>query len=134
MGAAVGAGFAAFESAGYAMNFLLEFGWDAMLDVIFLRGFLAPGGHVAWAAITGAAMAIASQKYDQISASILTDGKFLKLFAIPVILHALWDSPLANIGAEFYLLPIALTFIVWVVVLILINMALSEIAKHKTNY
>ncbi|MBR5106291.1 MAG: PrsW family intramembrane metalloprotease [Alistipes sp.] len=134
IGAAVGAGFAAFESAGYAMNFLLEFGWDAMLDVIFLRGFLAPGGHVAWAAITGAAMAIASQKYDQISASILTDGKFLKLFAIPVILHALWDSPLANIGAEFYLLPIALTFIVWVVVLILINMALSEIAKHKTNY
>ena len=44
IGAAVGAGFAAFESAGYAMNFLLQGGWDVMMDVIFLRGFLTPGG------------------------------------------------------------------------------------------
>ena len=50
IGAAVGAGFAAFESAGYAMNYLLAGGWDMMLDVIFLRGFLTPGGHIAWAA------------------------------------------------------------------------------------
>lgn len=134
IGAAVGAGFAAFESAGYAMNYLLAGGWDMMLDVIFLRGFLTPGGHIAWAAITGAAMVIASKKYGEITSAILTDGKFLRLFAIPILLHALWDSPLSNIGADIYLLPILLTFIVWVVVLILINMGLSEIAKHKMNY
>ena len=134
IGAAVGAGFAAFESAGYAMNYLLAGGWDMMLDVIFLRGFLTPGGHIAWAAITGAAMVIASKKYGEITSAILTDGKFLRLFAIPILLHALWDSPLSNIGADIYLLSILLTCIVWVVVLILINMGLSEIAKHKMNY
>ena len=133
IGAAVGAGFAAFESAGYAMNYLLAGGWDVMLDVIFLRGFLAPGGHIAWAAITGAAIVITAQKLGGISSNILTDGKFLRLFAIPVLLHALWDSPLSNIGADIYLLPILLTFIVWVVVLILINMGLSEIEKHKMS-
>lgn len=134
IGAAVGAGFAAFESSGYAMNYLLTGGWDMMLDVIFLRGFLTPGGHIAWAAITGAAMVIAAKGYGKISSRILTSGEFLRLFAIPILLHALWDSPLSIIGADIYLLPILLTFIVWVVVLILINMGLSEIAKHKMNY
>lgn len=131
IGAAVGAGFAAFESAGYAMNYLLAGGWEIMLDVIFLRGFLTPGGHIAWAAITGAAIVIASKNYRDISSSIFTDGNFLRLFAIPILLHALWNSPLSNIGAEICLLPILLTLIVWVVVLILINMGLSEIAKTK---
>lgn len=134
VGASVGAGFAAFESAGYAMNYLLTGGWDIMLDVIFLRGILAPGGHIAWAAITGAAIVIASKGYDEMDTNVLTDNKFFRLFAIPVILHALWDSPLSAIGADIYLLPILLTFVVWVVVLILINMGLSEIAKHKMQY
>ncbi len=134
IGACVGAGFAAFESAGYAMNYLLTGGWDMMLDVIFLRGFLTPGGHIAWAAITGAAMAIASKEYEIINSNIFTNKKFIRLFTIPVLLHALWDSPLSNIGADIYLLPLALTFIVWVVVLILINMGLSEIARNKMNY
>jgi len=59
--------------------------------------------------------------------------KFIRLFIIPVLLHALWDSPLSHIGSEVFLLPIALTLFVWIVVLILINMGLSEIAKHKKN-
>lgn len=134
IGAAVGAGFAAFESAGYAMRFLLAEGWDSMLDVMLLRGLLAPGGHIAWAAITGAAIAIASKENGEICSSIVVSKKFIRLFFIPIILHALWDSPLSSIGADIYLLPILLTFIVWVVVLILVNMGLSEIAKHKMNY
>lgn len=134
IGAAVGAGFAAFESAGYAFNHLLGGGWDIMLDVIFLRGILAPGGHIAWAAIAGAAMAIASKEYGEVCSDVLTNRKFLRLFIIPILLHAIWDSPLANIGADIYFLPILLTFVVWVIVLILINMGLSEIAKHKMRY
>lgn len=133
VGASVGAGFAAFESAGYAMNYLLSAGWNMMLDVIFLRGFLTPGGHIAWAAITGAAMVIASKDYGRICSDIFLNKKFLRLFIIPILLHALWDSPLSNIGSEIYLLPIFLTFMVWVIVLIIINMGLSEIAKHKMN-
>ena len=131
VGASVGAGFAAFESAGYAMNLLFAGGWEVMMDTLFLRGFLAPGGHVTWAAITGAAMAITAKSYERVTTDIFTDRRFLRLFAIPVILHGLWDSPLSAIGAEIYLLPLSLTAIVWIVVMILINMGLSEVNHYK---
>lgn len=62
IGSCVGAEFAAFESAGYALNFLMQGGSDMMMNVIFLRAFLAPGGHVTWAAISGAALAIAARE------------------------------------------------------------------------
>ena len=47
IGAAVGAGFAAFETAGYILRFGLNSGLEAMLEIIKLRGFSVPGGHVA---------------------------------------------------------------------------------------
>ncbi len=134
IGAAVGAGFAAFESSGYAMSYLLIGGWDGMMDVIQVRGVLTPGGHIAWSAITGAAMVIASKEYGRVCVNMLASKKFLRLFIIPVLLHMLWDSPLTNIGAEIYLGQIVLTLLVWIVVLILINMGLSEIAKYKSKY
>lgn len=134
IGAAVGAGFAAFESSGYAMSYLLIGGWDGMMDVIQVRGVLTPGGHIAWSAITGAAMVIASKEYGRVCVNMLASKKFLRLFIIPVLLHMLWDSPLTNIGAEIYLGHIVLTLLVWIVVLILINMGLSEIAKYKSKY
>lgn len=133
VGASVGAGFAAFESAGYAMNLLFAGGWEMMMDTIFVRGFLAPGGHVTWAAITGAAIAISAKSYQCVSTDIFTDARFLRLFAIPVILHGLWDSPLSALGAEIYLIPLTLTAIVWIVVMILINMGLSEVNHYKNE-
>ena len=134
IGAAVGAGFAAFESAGYAMNFLLQGGWDVMMNVIFLRGFLTPGGHVVWAAISGAALVIAAKANDEISTSLFLDAKFLRLFIIPVVLHGIWDSPLSSIGSEMYIVPIGLTVLAWIVVLILINMGLAEVSKIQSKY
>lgn len=149
VGAAVGAGFAAFESAGYALHPLVEFlqysGYaaaygqqidsgqmiDAINQTIFLRGFLAPGGHVAWAAISGAVLVIAAKARGEISTNLFTDSKFLRLFIIPVLLHALWDSPLSAIGADIFLVPILLVIFVWIIVLILINMGLSEVAEQQ---
>lgn len=151
IGASVGAGFAAFESAGYALQPVIQFfqnsGYyaaygqqldaSAMMEAInqsiFLRGFLAPGGHVTWAAISGAALVIAAKAKGRIDTSLFTDGKFLRLFLIPVILHGTWDSPLSSIGIEFYMVPVALTIIVWIVVLILINMGLSEVSRIKNE-
>lgn len=148
VGACVGAGFAAFESAGYAMKPMMQFfqfsGYaaaygqqlssqgmlDAINHIIFLRGFLAPGGHVAWAAISGAALVIAGNSRGMMSTSLFGDGKFLRLFFIPVLLHALWDCPLASsVGADIYLVPLILLFFVWIVVLILINMGLGEVSR-----
>lgn len=134
IGAAVGAGFAAFESAGYAMRYLFDGGWDVMMTVIFMRGFLAPGGHVVWAAISGAGLVMAAKSYSEISTSLLLDAKFLRLFIIPVALHGIWDSPLSSIGSEMFLVPIGLTAFAWIVVLILINMGLAEVSKFQSNY
>ena len=147
IGASVGAGFAAFESAGYALQPVLAFfqnsGYyaaygrqldasmmmDAINQSIIIRGFLAPGGHVTWAAISGAALVIAGKALRRFDTSLLTDKRFLRLFIIPVILHAAWDSPMSNIGSSIYLVPIALTVIVWIVVMILINMGLAEVER-----
>ncbi len=82
-GACVGAGFAAFESAGYAFVSLLNYGFDGMTDSIYLRGILAPGGHVAWAAITGAALVIAKGA-GPLTSEIFSNGRFWKIFAIRV--------------------------------------------------
>ena len=152
IGASVGAGFAAFESAGYALQPVIMFfqnsGYyaaygqrldasgmmDAINQSIILRGFLAPGGHVTWAAVSGAALVIAAKAKGKIDTSLFTDSKFLRLFIIPVLLHGIWDSPLSAIGIDFYMVPIALTVIIWIVVLILINMGLTEVSRIKNEY
>ena len=110
-GATVGAGFACFETAGYALNegFLAgllpvvvqsgqlsaaatQAGVSQMLSILLLRGVLAPLGHVAWTAI--AAGALWRVKGDKpFSPMMMLDGHFLKAFLIPVALHAIWDAP-----------------------------------------
>jgi len=56
LGAAVGAGFAAFESAGYALRVALDEGTDAMREVIFTRGLLSPFAHIVWTGMAGSAL------------------------------------------------------------------------------
>jgi len=140
-GACVGAGFAAFESAGYAMRPMLAIAnlagsygmgiptdimMDSVTDSIYLRGWLAPGGHVAWAAISGAALIIAKGA-GPLTTEVFSNGRFWKIFSIPVVLHGIWDAPLF----DGYLKLIALIVIVWIVVLILINMGLDEVKNLK---
>src|SRR5207249_5192821 len=48
MGAAVGAGFAAFESAGYAVASAPALG---LLQIMWSRAVLSPAGHVVWTAL-----------------------------------------------------------------------------------
>ncbi|WP_195440592.1 PrsW family glutamic-type intramembrane protease [Bacteroides thetaiotaomicron] len=131
IGASVGAGFAAFESSGYAFNILVNgYGLDMMMDNIYLRGFLAPGGHITWAAISGAAIMIAKGN-KALTFEVFLNKRFWRIFFIPVVLHAVWDMPL-NIGSDIYLIPCVLTLAVWVVVLILINMGLDEVKQYNT--
>lgn len=127
-GACVGAGFAAFESAGYAFRSFLSLGWDGMTSNIYLRGILAPGGHVAWAAVSGAALVLAKGP-GPLTMDVFGKGRFWKIFAIPVVLHGLWDAPIL----EGYLKLTALVILIWIVVLILINMGLDEVKKLKNT-
>lgn len=153
IGACVGAGFAAFESAGYAMTPLLQFlqqaGFAAaqgvqlssqelfsdINNIMILRGILAPGGHVAWAAISGAGIIIAAKARGNFEPGLLLDKHFLKLFLIPVVLHMLWDCPIQNFFYQIfpYSGVIALLVAVWIVVLILINMGLSEVSAASES-
>ena len=97
-GATVGAGFAAFETSGYALNqgllagSSLHNGVVLMLEVLRTRAFLTPWGHVAWTAIAaGAFWRLKGSQPMQLS--MLFDSRFLKAFMIPVVLHTLWDVP-----------------------------------------
>lgn len=96
IGAAVGAGFAVFETAGYALNSLLESGEGlSVLDMIatlWVRSLLAIGGHISWAAISGGALVWAAEKR-KISFSIIFTKRFFFLFLLSIVLHALWDMP-----------------------------------------
>lgn len=127
IGAAVGAGFAAFETAGYILKFGLTGGDAAMLQVIKLRGFLAPGGHVAWAAIEGAALMYV-KGFDKLNKSHLNDKRFLLVCLISVIGHGIWDMP---INLPYYIVQIALTIAAWLVIIYFINLGLKQIDDAK---
>jgi len=120
-GAAVGAGFAGFESAGYAYRYGLE--------VITTRGVLAIcGGHVLWTALVGGALwrVRGDQKFEW---RMLGDARFLRVFGLAVAMHMVWDSPL---NLPLHLKSIALGFVVWVALLSYIQTGLRQIRGAQT--
>ena len=98
LGAAVGAGFAVFETAGYMVY--TDSGED-LFGTAILRGFSAVGaGHVTWTAIIAGAL-WAVMRGRKFEARMLVDP----LFALPAVavvgLHFLWNSPLTGFTPEF---------------------------------
>lgn len=137
IGAAVGAGFAVFESAGYAMRYYImgllvggsSVGYDTMLDVIYGRALLSPGGHIAWAAFSGATLLMVIGM-NEFKWSYLWSAKFLKFFIIPVVMHAIWDMPFTIMKmGSFQLKHIILIALIWIVILVLLHRGLEEINK-----
>ncbi len=136
IGAAIGAGFAAFESAGYAFNQMGN-GLSAVMEVIFLRAFLAPGGHVIWAAMSGYALMLVKGN-KQLSMSFLNERAFWKIFWIPIVLHSVWDMPIVfGRSVIGQLAPATINMVLgWVVVFVLIGNSLSQIGQilqHKSE-
>ncbi|SEG76309.1 Protease prsW family protein [Nonomuraea solani] len=86
LGATVGFGFAAFESAGYAFNALFTsdgLSLTQLVETEVLRGILTPVGHGLWTAIAGGALFAAGGR--------LTGRVVLSYLGVS-LLHALWDS------------------------------------------
>jgi protease PrsW len=91
LGAAVGFGFAAFESAGYAFNALFTQSGLSLLNLVeteVLRGILTPVGHGLWTAILGGTLFAAAARHGrpQLSRAVLG------WYTLVALLHALWDA------------------------------------------
>jgi len=123
-GAAVGAGFAAFESAGYALRIGLKSA-DDMLTNITVRGLLAPFAHIAWTAIAACAVWRVRTSGETLIQA-LTHRKFLVLFAVPVALHFTWNSAFQLPLMMKYVL---LGFLAYVVIFSLVQSGLKEVKR-----
>lgn len=126
-GAAVGAGFAGFESAGYALRELYTGGWQGVLDSITIRALLSPGGHVIWTAMIGSALwrVKGERPFDT---AMLTHPDVLRRWGIAVVLHGLWDADLFGYG---YLKLLLLVVGGWYVVLAILKQALAEVEDAR---
>jgi len=133
LGAAVGCGFAAFESAGYALRYGFEFfgvaNVDAMVDVIQLRGLLSPFAHIVWTAVAGAALwrVMRGRKFDF---SFCKVKEFYAPFLSVVVCHAVWNS---DFQLPFMGKYIALGLVAWILALSLVNLGLRQVADEKSG-
>lgn len=132
IGAAVGAGFAAFESAGYVFRYMSE-------DVMEMRAIWAPMGHVVWTAITaGAFWHVMSLKVQEgkrakdatdIDFSIFGDMRFWRIAIIPIVLHMLWNSDL--LGDYHNYVWIGTGAAAWFIALGLVQAGINQIKREK---
>lgn len=160
-GAAIGSGFAAFESAGYTFEALWNYcvyhlraeiapeqAQEALRvaelyfnpdEVMHNRALLSPFGHMIWTAISaGAYWSVLNSKIrsgqrmptaTNIDFSILYDTSFLRIAAIPVVLHMLWNS-VAGLFSHYGHITIGV--VGWIIVLRLVNSGLNQIKFEQT--
>lgn len=128
LGAAVGSGFAVFETAGYVFAYGFEI--HTMMKIIYTRGILAFGGHIVWAAMSGAALVMVKED-NRLKIKHIFNRKFLKYFIVAIGLHAVWDMPI-YIG-DLPFVQIILTVIAWIIILILISAGLKQISSLSFN-
>ncbi|MFK3669395.1 PrsW family intramembrane metalloprotease [Leifsonia aquatica] len=91
LGATIGAGFAAFESAGYAFNAAITaqgIDLQSLLETELVRAVLAPVGHILWTAILGAVIFGSARMGRRFRWSWWILATYLGV----ALLHACWDS------------------------------------------
>ena len=89
LGAAVGFGFAALETAGYAFNALLTvrgLSLGNLVETELVRGLFAPLGHGLWTGILGGVL------FARPGRPLRLSGTLLAAYLWVSVLHALWDS------------------------------------------
>ncbi|RFU70406.1 protease PrsW family protein [Peribacillus saganii] len=130
IGAAIGAGFAAFETAGYALRALLSGDGRNLYNTILWRGIFAPGGHVAWAALTGAAFCRVHGDHP-FKINMLFRLKFLRVFMLVVVIHALWNTPIQGMFPYGHIFLMGAS---WIAVFLFIRAGLKEIGERKVKF
>ena len=118
IGAAIGAGFAVFENAGYAQNYGIA--------VLLVRSFGSLGSHTIWSAIIGAALVMVKKNH-KLTKAHFTDRHFINFYLLSVLLHALWDLKTPFTDVKLVLLIIS----GWVAIFVLIHAGLREVKELK---
>ncbi|AMB98578.1 hypothetical protein AWM75_00580 [Aerococcus urinaehominis] len=138
IGAGVGAGFAVFETAGYGFYELMETGYyESLVNILVMRGVMAIGGHVVWAAIQGGALMLALKAMGvNFSWAALKEPAFLRFAGLTILMHFIWNSnlfilPLPIIMDLKYIL---LIIFAWLVIFILVNRGIKEINQITLDY
>jgi RsiW-degrading membrane proteinase PrsW (M82 family) len=151
IGAAIGTGFSAFESAGYALQSMLvlfkqmiadrnDAEWSlvmaGMTHSIELRALLAPFQHVIWTALATAALWKVKGDHP-FRWAMLRDTRFLRVFVMVALFHAIWDSPwiVPYVGpvAGTLLKEILIGLIGWVAVFGYIQDGLQQIRNAQSS-
>ena len=130
LGAAVGTGFAAFESAGYAFRAGLEGGSLAMREVILMRGLLAPFTHIVWTAMVAGAL-WRVKRDAPFSWRMVQEPRFGRVLAAAVVLHMIWDLDF-DLPAD--LLHLLVGVAGWFMVACLLREGLEEIRVEQALY
>ncbi|WP_100488460.1 PrsW family glutamic-type intramembrane protease [Sporolactobacillus pectinivorans] len=127
IGAVIGAGFASFESAGYAFRAFQTMRNETFLNVIVMRAWTSIGTHAVWTAIAGGALVLVKQS-QPFTLNMLSRSRFLKLMVVPIFLHAFWDMPLPVIG-DSVIKVILLIMISWLFIFVLMNSGLKQVTR-----
>jgi RsiW-degrading membrane proteinase PrsW (M82 family) len=129
-GAAIGMGFAAFESAGYAYR---SASFDGMVDSLTLRGLLSPFMHIVWTANASAALWLvkADRKF---SWNMLVDKRFLRVMLSSMLLHMIWNANfgILQIPVFFDIKYPILGILAWIICFRLVQAGLQQLnaARH----
>jgi protease PrsW len=101
LGAAAGMGFAALETMGYALTYLIvsQGQLDVLATVLVNRGLLSPFAHGTWTAILAGTL----WRERQADGRFRINGAVLKAFVLVVVLHGLWDWTNSSIPIELSL-------------------------------
>jgi RsiW-degrading membrane proteinase PrsW (M82 family) len=131
-GAAIGTGFGAFESAGYAFRAMLDSGVDQGVGNIMLRGLLAPFTHIVWTANAAAALWLV--KGDKaFSWEMLKAPAFLRIFVSMMLIHMAWNAPfeLLRLPLVLDLKFLLLGLLAWIICFRLVQAGLKQLNKAR---
>lgn len=128
LGGAVGMGFAALESTGYAFTaFLLSQGHvDASIATTVIRGLLAPFGHGVWSAILGA-MLFRESGPRRFRITV----PFILTYLFVSVLHGLWDGLPSTI---YFVIPPGFSISVVTLILSVIGVVTLSIIYRRAMF
>ncbi len=128
LGGAVGMGFAALESTGYAFTiFLLSHGnVGASIVETMIRGLLAPFGHGVWTGILCAVLFRESRPYH-----FRITGWVLLTYLFVSVLHGFWDG-LPHV--VYFIIPPGIPISVTTIALSVIGIVLLAVVYKRAEY